>query len=388
MDAAFPIRSRAKDEVTSPDSSQAARTRLIRTPLDLVELRSAWDSASGENCLPMIQYAWVKHAAECLCGDGRLLVVCAGQSGRLGFAPLARKPGLTGRLESLGASQLFEPFDVACSDPPALALLGKAMARLKSPIILKRLAADSGLIASIESAVRGRGLVRKRPAPPHPWIPLDESWAAPESHLKSGRRSDLRRAKRIAESMGSVTFEVLAPTPAELGPLLEEAFAVGGHGWKARSGTALACDSQVTDFFRRYSVAASEAGTLRIAFFRIDGQAVAMQMAVENAGSYWLLKMEYDERYARCSPGNLLTAETIRYAARAGLRFYEFMGTVEPCTELWTNQVHETVDLFIYPYNVRGMEAWIRRQHDSSMRPDCPPVSVRGRDVEATESPG
>ncbi len=49
--------------------------------------------------------------------------------------------------------------------------------------------------------------------------------------------------------------------------------------------------------------------SLRIAFLRIAGRPVAMQIAVERAQRLWLLKIGYDEEYARCSPGQLLMLE-------------------------------------------------------------------------------
>jgi hypothetical protein len=304
-------------------------------------------------------YIWIKNAASCLCDEGELHVVCAGDAPLVAIAPLVRRRGFTGRMEVLGASHYYEPLDLVYSDPSSLTLLGEALAQLKVPIVLDRLPAGSPVIPYLRQALNHRGLVISRPAPGHAWIPLDETWIEPERHLNSGRRSDFRRARRIAEKMGRVAFEVIAPKPSELDPLIEEAFAVGNHGWKARSGTALACDSRITAFFRRYALDAAEAGVLRLAFFRIDGRAVAMQMAVESDGRFWLLKMEYDERSARCSPGSQLIAETIRYAARAGIHSYEFLGRVEPCTQLWTNHVHETVSLRIYPCALRGLTALI-----------------------------
>ena len=44
-----------------------------------------------------------------------------------------------------------------------------------------------------------------------------------------------------------------------------------------------------------------------------------MQVAVETGGRFWLLKVGYDERFARCSPGSLLLLETIRHAATTGV---------------------------------------------------------------------
>ena len=67
------------------------------------------------------------------------------------------------------------------------------------------------------------------------------------------------------------------------------------------------------------------------------GQDAAAQIAIERGTRFDLLRAGYDERFARCSPGMLLTVESIRYAVRRGLRSYEFNGDAEPWTKVWTS---------------------------------------------------
>ena len=135
--------------------------------------------------------------------------------------------------------------------------------------------------------------------------------------------------------------------------------AVEANGWKGRSGTALQVDRKLERFFRRYAQLACEAAILRLCFLRIDGKAVAMQLAVETDERFWLFKIGYDETYGRCSPGNLLMRETIRYAAQRGLKSYEFLGKEAPWTELWTQAAHPITALRTYPFNFAGFAALI-----------------------------
>jgi hypothetical protein len=50
--------------------------------------------------------------------------------------------------------------------------------------------------------------------------------------------------------------------------------------------------------------------------------------------------------------------ETIRYAIARGLQSYEFLGKVEPWTEMWTNLVRPCASIWIYPYNPGGAVAF------------------------------
>jgi CelD/BcsL family acetyltransferase involved in cellulose biosynthesis len=88
---------------------------------------------------------------------------------------------------------------------------------------------------------------------------------------------------------------------------------------------------------------------------RIDGRAAAVQLAVETADGFWLLKLGYDERFARCSPGSLLLRETIRYAATRGLRSYEFLGSAESWIRPWTETARPCVRLDAYPFERSGV---------------------------------
>ena len=91
---------------------------------------------------------------------------------------------------------------------------------------------------------------------------------------------------------------------------------------------------------------------------RIGGHAAATQIAVECREGFWLLKVGYDETFARCSPGHLLMVETLRYAASRGLRTYEFLGSAEPWTQIWTDRVRPCVSVWAYPANLWGMETF------------------------------
>jgi proline dehydrogenase len=85
-----------------------------------------------------------------------------------------------------------------------------------------------------------------------------------------------------------------------------------------------------------------------------------MQLAVEWSGRYWLYKIGYDEKYARCSPGTLLMLHVLRDAAARGLTGFELMGDAEAwIADLWTREAHECVRVRIYPYTAAGFVAGV-----------------------------
>ena len=352
------VKSESANETVKRQATWPRAVLIIQSLDELDRLARTWDSLGAQSASPMQHFIWARAWAETGGPDDRLQAVVVGSTQRpLAIAPLVKRRRGFGRLELLGVHELNEPMDLLYADPESLASLSTALAKLGSPVFLKRVSADSPMIGALRRAYRGRGLVICREVAGYSSIALDDGWREPEQKFNPGRRSDFRRAQRKAEKLGEVSYEVLSPALRELEPLLEEAFRVEAACWKGQEGSALIQDAVRGNFFRRYAAAACQQGILRLCFMRVNGWAAAMQLAVECAGGFWLLKVGYDEEFAYCSPGILLTLYTVRYAASRGLRYYEFLGATEPWTEMWTRLVRPCVSLRAYPANLHGIAA-------------------------------
>lgn len=348
---------------TAPGRTRAPReatVRVIRTLAELHELRSVWDSVATDWASPMQSHDWARIGAEVFGVDDKLEIYVAGNPPAVAIAPVFRSRRVDERLELIGATDLPEPMDFLYSDASDANALATALARSGVPLWFPRILAESPLPGALMNAYRGRGIVICRPTGGSPWIPLDPSWDDPDHHLDRDRRSNLRRARRISEAMGAVSTEILSPKPADLGPLLDKAYAVEAEGWKGRQGTALVQNPREGVFYRRYAAAACARGILRLCFLRIGGRVAAMQVSAETGNRFWLLKIGYSDEFARCSPGTLLLSETVRYAARRGLRSFEFLGTEEPWIRMWTSRVRPCISLWAYPVSVGGGKALAR----------------------------
>jgi CelD/BcsL family acetyltransferase involved in cellulose biosynthesis len=322
------------------------------------EQAAAWNALGSRSGSPMQSYSWALACVETLIQPDDLQVVAVGDPTRpTAIAPLVRRRRGMPRLELLGVDEIHEPMDFLYADPAALERLAECLIHMGLPLFLKRIPARSPAVAALRKAYRGHGLVLCRPVAGCPYIPLTGDWTRPEERLTARRRGDLQRARRLAEQIGRTSFAVRSPTPFELAPLLEEAFRVEAAGWRGRQGTAIRCDPVRGPFYRRYASLACQEGILRICFLRIGGRVAAMQLGVECAGRFWLLKIGYDEAFARCSPGTLLLVETVRWAAERGLLSYELLGSTEPWTRPWTAHAHECLLLAAYPTGWQGMVA-------------------------------
>lgn len=356
--------------VASPPDVHAARPRRETAPAEAhiasfadfcadPHLVEAWRRLEPAAALPTQSHAFAAALADTLLSDQSIHIVHVPQAdGIAALLPLARDAGPFARWRMIGEREIFESTDALLRDPAAARPLAEAIARQSRAVDLDRIPADSPLIPALETAMRGRGLVLVRPAIPSPTIALDQGWIDPASRFNSGRRSDFRRAARKAEEIGAVAFEMRAPGPDEFDALFAQAIAVELRSWKREAGSALAVDQNKALFFRAFFRAAAAEGIFRVAFMRIDGRIVAMQLALESLGRFWLFKIGFDEAFARCSPGTLLMLHTIGWAAGRGLSAYELLGNVEPwIAQFWTRDQRDCVRLRTYPLRPGGVLA-------------------------------
>jgi CelD/BcsL family acetyltransferase involved in cellulose biosynthesis len=320
---------------------------------ELDALAGRWRALDEWAATPAQRLAWIRACASGFGGELEIVVAEQGDQ-LLAVAPMVVRE--EGALELVGARELNEPADFAYRDEAALDHLVRELLALRTGIVLPRLATTSPTLNALRRAYRGRGAVLVRAAGSTPVLDLVGD---PEASFSGRRRSDLRRAARRAGEMGAVSTEILSPSPAELGGLMAELFAVEAAGWKGARGTALAHDEVRRRFFDEYAAATAAEGTLRLCFLRIGGEAAAVQLAVEHARRLWLLKIGYDERFARCSPGTLLLLETARWAKANRLTAIELLGERDDWTRSWTDEKRDCVAVRVYPATARGMRSLV-----------------------------
>ena len=184
-------------------------------------------------------------------------------------------------------------------------------------------------------------------------VPLND-WSSLEAGMSTSSRSYLRRKRKLADREGKVTIDVVSPDWNTVDRYLEEMFQVEAASWKSRTGTAIVQDQLRRQLWISYGRSAAKLGMLRIFFLRIGAATAAARLTVEFAGQLWELKIGYDERWAKCSPGILLMHETLRYACERGLKGYEFLGQFEPWQERWPIEKTQHATIGFYPLSFEG----------------------------------
>ncbi len=321
------------------------------------QLETEWNRLASRFESPLVQHEWFLSCAEAFCPPDTLKVVVLRKNGVVrAIAPLAVVGhGVNKRLELLGTGVLCEPCSFLYEDHDALIEIVDAIKEFHEPTILKRLISLSNESDMIAGRWKSVQWIQMKTCTASPWLPINSSWEDFEKSISSQRRYTVRRARKRAEEMGQLEISVVTPDEHSVEQYLEELFRIEASGWKHREGTSLQMNCQLRKFFHHYSFALARQKKLQFGILRIGDRAVAAQLAVEFAGRYWVLKIGFDEEYARCSPGILLMHESIRYAFEKGLQAFEFLGSDEPWLRMWTDQVHQFATYRSYPVTLQGI---------------------------------
>ncbi len=95
--------------------------------------------------------------------------------------------------------------------------------------------------------------------------------------------------------------------PHAVDAALDDFLMVEASGWKGVAGTAALADAAVCDFVRTALHGLAEEGNVAINRILIDGGAIAAAITLRSGDAAWFWKIAYDERFARYSPGVLVT---------------------------------------------------------------------------------
>ena len=186
-----------------------------------------------------------------------------------------------------------------------------------------------------------------------PYITLPASYAELEATLRSDFRSNLRRRRRRLKELGEVVVERHS-SPETLDERLREGFEVERSGWKGKAGTAIAQDPKTLGFYTEVARFAASEGALRLYFMRLNGKPIAFDYAISYGGRYSTHKAGYDESYHRCSPGQLLSEDSVRACIEEGLTEYDLLGDSIDAKLDWTRRVRRHAWLFTFRDSALG----------------------------------
>jgi len=181
------------------------------------------------------------------------------------------------------------------------------------------------------------------------------------SRLSKNFARKLRQYRRRLDDAGGAVFSTVAAA-AQVASAFEEFLRVESSGWKGEQGTrtALRFDVPLGSFYRVLLSRFADRDRCRIHLMRVGQRVVAAECSITSGESIYLLKIGFDEDYARLSPGIMLLDYVFRHCAgTASIRRLDFT-TEMPWMKDWQPLCDDVLDLLVFRRTVRGRlaRAW------------------------------
>lgn len=335
---------------------------VMQTHHQVESVLDEWEAlADRVNSMPFVRSGWIMAWCKYFAA-GSLEVLSIRRDDRVvGLVPLCRRFGM---LRS-PTNHHTPAFGLLAEDQSAALYLVQALfSQAHDQISLAYLDTENGDVAAFLATARdARERVIVRTQDHSLFIPLKGAdWSTLESRLGAKLRGDLRRRWRRLEQAGHPSFEI-ADGSENLSKLLDEGFGVEPSGWKERRGTAINSSLRTLSFYREIARWAASRGTLRLAFLRLDGRALAFQFGLEEDRTYYFLKGGYDPAFRQYAPGKLLVRELLRCASEAGLKNFQFLGKEEEWKREWTSAYRSRVTVSAFRPSLLGYVELIAQEY-------------------------
>jgi CelD/BcsL family acetyltransferase involved in cellulose biosynthesis len=306
---------------------------------DPAAIRGEWDELADRlHARPWLRPGWFEAWFDAF-GTGTMQVAAIRTSGRLtAVAPVVYEAGALRSPTNWHTPE----FGVVAEDDASRAAIADALFRRRP----RRISVDfldpagSGLDECRLSAATAGYRVLVRTLQRSPYVAIGDSFDEYLEGLAKQHVKELRRQRRLLEEVGTVTFSVEG-AGERLDELFREGLDVEASGWKGREGTAIRSNPTTLRFYTRIAEWAAERDWLRLAFLRLDGEAIAFELMLHVDDVLYDVKQGYDERYRRYAPGQLLNEHVIEHAFASGASSYELLGDVDVAKRKWASGVRE-----------------------------------------------
>jgi hypothetical protein len=130
-------------------------------------------------------------------------------------------------------------------------------------------------------------------------------------NISKNRRKSLKRYRQKLNALGALSYHTYQREEE-----FDEAFslfiALEKKGWKGRRGTAMGSHPDTIAFGKACFTTGKNGPKVRVDMLRLNGQPLAISMAMVEGGTVYLAKTTYDENYASYAPGLLLEEDITR----------------------------------------------------------------------------
>ena len=340
---------------------------------------------AGPYTAPFYRPEWVSAYMSAFAADEEVVLVTVRQSGRL-IAVLPLVSGM-GTLGGLPVRKLRAPANVhtcrydlvhceTASAAMVVPVIWDALCGLRDWDVLEMPNVPfRGTATDLAKHARTQGYTTyavRGSTSPYLKLPGDDTAAdSPVQCTDAKFRSNLRRRMRILQSHGTVKVVCSEKRDERLFGFYE----LERSGWKGKERSAIACSDETRDFYDAVASSAERFGYFALYTLECAGRAVAMHYGVRHSGRFFLLKTAYDENFAACSPGQLLTYEVLRSLTAQRYTEFDFLGLNMPWKRAWMPRLRTHSSWYVF----RGKRGGVARALRFGIRPALGRYIRRGR---------
>jgi CelD/BcsL family acetyltransferase involved in cellulose biosynthesis len=183
----------------------------------------------------------------------------------------------------------------------------------------------------------------------------DEGMQAIEARISNGLRKHIRRCRRQLCELGDVEF-VSSRDPAMLPDLFDQFLSLEASGWKGVAGeaTAIKLDPALVEFYSGLLARFAQDEACEVNLLRLGDTNIAGQFCLLSGGTWYHLKIAYDEAFEKYSPGFVLLENVLgRLCKDEDVHTANFLTGAE-WGQRWHPNELEVVRLIAHNRTVRG----------------------------------
>jgi CelD/BcsL family acetyltransferase involved in cellulose biosynthesis len=324
----------------------------IRSLPQLEDIRDAWEDLHARlaNASLFLSYSWFYICAKNLAShEGTLLVLTVQDGDRLiGIAPLVEKRttvrGFPLRQIAFLDTPLTPFSDFLLLEPDAAirAITHHLLETCNSWDLLSlgKFKGDSptlGLLSSV--LIKSSCQVHTREVARTPFLALVGKWEdfyqAKSRKFRMTRRSVANRLKRL----GAILVERVT-SAADAGVALEAMLSVSARGWKRGEGRDLLTPEFERRFLTDLTCLAARKGWLNIWLLKHENNVLAAEYHLNDCGTIYGLRAQYDQAYEAYSPGRYLDYEIVEQLFRDGFKCYDMGPGAAEYKLSWTDDIY------------------------------------------------
>lgn len=217
---------------------------------------------------------------------------------------------------------------------------------------------EAPTIPLILSEFTARGyLISRRPRRSSPLIQLPGEGRSLYSTLSKNTRRRLTKARNRLAKIGPLKIEIVTDRE-RLPELLDLAWRIEASTWKGRVGTSVAQDEMTRAFYDKLALELTARDRMHLTLLWVGETLVAFAYTLVEDGLAHVLKISFDEKYARTWPGHQVIRAEIEWAEEQGLTAVSLGGEEEAWKHHWTSVLENIEAIFIFPAGWRGRAAY------------------------------